>query len=381
LRERTRTWKNAAVVKILALVPEAHGGFGGIATYSRDLIDACCELTRVTHVELVPRIIRSEPVGLPAKAEMLSAAAGGLARYMREVARAATRRADAILCSHVHLLPFARLSTFGRRIPIIGVLHGIEAWKPTGRLFVDTLSRQCDGLIAVSECTSQRFQRWSGLADRQIEILPPAVHRDAYRSGPKMQYLLDRYGIAGRRVILTLGRLDAGERQKGVDELIELMPQLRSEVPDLVYLIAGDGGDRARLQAKVTAAGLNGSVQLIGRIAEAEKADHFRLCDVYSMAGRQEGFGIVFLEALATGAPVVASVLDGSRNAVLEGRLGELANPDDPASLRAAILRALAKPRVVPELLEHFSFANFVQRLDGILDRFAPMPQAQPCPS
>jgi phosphatidyl-myo-inositol dimannoside synthase len=361
-------------VRILALVPEAHGGFGGIATYSRDLIDACCQLPRVARVELVPRIIRTDPTGLPGKADMRSAAAGGLARYMREAVRAATERVDAILCSHVHLLPFAKLATLGRRIPIIGVLHGIEAWQPTRRWFVDTLSRKCDGLIAVSECTSARFRQWSGLMERQIEILPPAVHRDAFRPGPKAQYLIDRYGIAGRRVILTLGRLDGRERQKGVDEVLGLMPQLRAEAPDLVYLIAGDGGDRPRLQAKVTAAGLDGCVQLIGRIAEAEKADHFRLCDVYSMAGRQEGFGIVFLEALATGAPVVASLLDGSRDAVLNGRLGELANPDDPASLRAAILRALAKPRVVPELLEHFSFANFVKRLDNILNRFAPMP-------
>jgi glycosyltransferase involved in cell wall biosynthesis len=155
------------------------------------------------------------------------------------------------------------------------------------------------------------------------------------------------------------------------------MPQLRAEVPDLVYLVAGDGSDRSRLQAKVTASGLDDSVKLIGRISEAEKADHYRLCDVFSMAGRQEGFGIVFLEALATGAPVVASILDGSRDAVLDGKIGELANPDDPASLRAAILRALAKPRVVPQLLEHFSFANFVKRLDRILNRFAPMGQAR----
>ena len=131
----------------------------------------------------------------------------------------------------------------------------------------------------------------------------------------------------------------------------------------------------------MAAAGLDGSVQLIGRIAEAEKADHYRLCDVYSMAGRQEGFGIVFLEALATGAPVVAQRPGRQPQCRAGGRLGELANPDDPASLRAAILRALAKPRKVPELLEHFSFANFVKRLDGILHRFAPMPQAQPCPS
>jgi phosphatidyl-myo-inositol dimannoside synthase len=363
-------------VRILALVPEAHGGFGGIATYSRDLIDACCELPRITHVKLLPRIIRSDPLGLPAKAEMVTAAARGLSSYMREVAWTAMGRADAILCSHIHLLPFAKLASLGRRIPIIGVLHGIEAWKPTRRLFVDTLSPKCEGLIAVSECTSERFRQWSGLAHRRIEILPPAVHRDAFRSGPKAQHLIDRYGLAGKRIILTLGRLDARERQKGVDELIDLMPQLRTEVPDLVYLVAGDGGDRPRLQAKVKAAGLDGSVKLIGRISEAEKADHYRLCDVYSMAGRQEGFGIVFLEALATGAPVIASVLDGSRNAVLDGKLGELANPDDPASLRTAIVRALARPRAVPQLLENFSFANFVKRLDSILNRFAPIGHA-----
>jgi glycosyltransferase involved in cell wall biosynthesis len=363
-------------VRILALVPEAHGGFGGIATYSRDLIDACCQLPRTTHVKLLPRIIRSDPVGLPAKAEMVTAAARGLGSYMREVSWAAMGHADAILCSHIHLLPFAKLASLGRRIPIIGVLHGIEAWKPTHRLFVDALSSKCEGLIAVSECTSERFRQWSGLARHKIEILPPAVHGEAFRSGSKAQYLIDRYAIAGKRVILTLGRLDAREHQKGVNELIDLMPQLRAEVPDLVYLVAGDGSDRSRLQAKVTASGLDDSVKLIGRISEAEKADHYRLCDVFSMAGRQEGFGIVFLEALATGAPVVASILDGSRDAVLDGKIGELANPDDPASLRAAILRALAKPRAVPQLLEHFSFANFVKRLDSILNRFAPIGHA-----
>ena len=75
------------------------------------------------------------------------------------------------------------------------------ASKPAAdrRLFVDALSRRCDGLIAVSECTSERFRRWSGLAEWQIEILPPAVHPEAFRAGPKAQYLIDRYGIAGKR--------------------------------------------------------------------------------------------------------------------------------------------------------------------------------------
>jgi glycosyltransferase involved in cell wall biosynthesis len=166
---------------------------------------------------------------------------------------------------------------------------------------------------------------------------------------------------------MTLGRLDARERQKGMDELIDLMPRIVDAYSDVVCLIAGDGDDRPRLEAKVDALSLGNSVRFCGRVPEHEKADHYRLCDIFSMAGRQEGFGFVFLEALATGAPVVASNLDGSRDAVRDGALGELANPDDPDSLFGAITRALAKPRQVPPGLDYFAFENYVERLRGIL--------------
>jgi len=205
-----------------------------------------------------------------------------------------------------------------------------------------------------------------------MAVLPNAVHAGAYGVGPRPAYLVERYGLAGKRIILTLGRLDTRERQKGIEELIGVMPSLISEIPDLVLLIAGDGSDRARLELEVGRLGLQQNVKFSGVISEEEKADHYRLCDVFSMAGRQEGFGFVFLEALATGAPVVASTLDGSRNAVLEGKLGELANPDEPETLKSAIILSLSKPRGVPKLLDYYSYENFVRRLDAILQRFAP---------
>jgi phosphatidyl-myo-inositol dimannoside synthase len=359
-------------VNILALVPEAHGGFGGISVYNRDLIDACCELPRVSKVTLLPRHLLSAPVGVPAKVDVVAAAARGLGSFVYQVARASREPYDVVLCTHLHLLPFAGLAARLRGKPLLAVLYGVEAWEPTGRLLVDRLSRRCDGLIAISDFTKSRFQEWSGVPESRIGVLPNAIHADAFGIGPKPPYLVERYRLAGKKTILTLGRLDAAERQKGIDELIELMAALTAEIPSLVLLVAGDGDDRPRLEAKVAGLGLGQCVRFTGRIAEAEKADHYRLCDVYSMAGRQEGFGFVFLEALATGAPVVASALDGSRDAVLDGALGEVANPDEPHTLKAAILRSLAKPRRVPERLEHFSFGNFVARLDGILQRFVP---------
>ena len=85
------------------------------------------------------------------------------------------------------------------------------------------------------------------------------------------------------------------------------------------------------------------------------------------MPGRQEGFGFVFLEAMASGIPVVASSLDGSREAVLDGELGELADPDDRQALKAAIRRALRRPRQIPDGLTFFSYESFRERLHDII--------------
>jgi glycosyltransferase involved in cell wall biosynthesis len=132
-------------------------------------------------------------------------------------------------------------------------------------------------------------------------------------------------------------------------------------------LVAGDGDDKQRLERKAAALGLSRRVVFAGRVPEAEKADHYRLADVFVMPGRQEGFGFVFLEAMASGIPVVASKLDGSREAVLYGELGELADPDDREALKAAICRALRRPRQVPDGLASFSYDKFRERLQNII--------------
>jgi len=106
-----------------------------------------------------------------------------------------------------------------------------------------------------------------------------------------------------------------------------------------------------------------------GYIPEEEKAAHYRLADAFVMPGRGEGFGIVYLEAIACGIPVVASKADASREAVLDGRMGALADPSNPQEVRAAIKEALARPRAVQKQLEYFSFDCFVDRWHAFLPR------------
>ena len=141
-------------------------------------------------------------------------------------------------------------------------------------------------------------------------------------------------------------------------------------MPNLVYLIAGDGTDRARLQNKALSLGLQQKVIFTGQILESEKADHFRLADIYVMPSRGEGFGFVLLEAMACGVPVIASNADGGREAVRGGELGELVDPDNLDELCNAVLRGLKKPKgLVPPGLDYFSYTRFEERTQALFDK------------
>jgi glycosyltransferase involved in cell wall biosynthesis len=170
---------------------------------------------------------------------------------------------------------------------------------------------------------------------------------------------------------MTLGRMDSRERAKGFDELIELMPRLKSERRDIALLLAGEGDDRPRLQVKVRELGLQNDVVFTGFVPESLKADYFRLADAFAMASTWEGFGIVLLEALACGVPVVGSTLDGTREALLEGRLGAVVDPGDPAALATAILSAVNRIKVVPPGLERYTFPYFIERWQSVVQQIA----------
>ena len=357
-------------MRFLAIVPEAFGGFGGIAVYNRDFLTALSELPSCEKVTVLPRLIRHAGATLPLRIELLEKAANSRVRYVYELARVLIKRDpyDVVLCGHINLLPLAVVASRLLGAKQVLLIYGIDAWKPTGRRLSDRLVTCADLVISISRITKQRFLSWAFLDDNQVHLLPNAIHMEEYGVGEKPHYLEQRYGLEGKKVLMTLARLQKNEGQKGVDEMVEILPQLLAEEENLIYLIAGDGDDRQRLEQKVASLGLNKHVVFAGRVLEAEKADHYRLADVFVMPGRQEGFGFVFLEAMASGIPVVASSLDGSREAVLDGELGEHADPDDREALKAAIRRALSRPRRIPDKLTFFSYNRFRERLQNIID-------------
>ncbi|MBE0541127.1 MAG: glycosyltransferase family 4 protein [Verrucomicrobia bacterium] len=446
-------------MQIFTLVTDTFGGHGGIAKFNRDLLTALCAAPGVTRVVALPRLLPGPPESLPEKLEFNTRGVGGKLRYAVAVLRSAIRhsRSSIIICGHINLLPLAflarmmvqRLSSSFRPALVL-VIHGIDAWQPTRSWLTNRLARQVDVVVAVSEFTRQRFWNWAPPKSARSYILPNCVDLARFTPGPKNPALQDRYGLRGRTVLLTVARLSAAERYKGIDQVLEILPVLAKEIPNLAYLIVGNGDDRFRLMEKARSLGLRVSVateaipspprtgrefadprfapctpepergcvadqpQQLGRccdwlsaqsrsgswegqgevsnsisirrpsgstspdpaahvifaghIPESEKVDHYRLADAFVMPGWGEGFGIVYLEAMACGVPVLASKLDASQEAVRHGELGVLVDPKKPEELQAGIRAVLQWDRAgLVAGVEYFAHARFVSRCHHIL--------------
>lgn len=360
-------------MRVLVLLSGGYGERGGIPKFNRDLLQALASYPETTEVVALPRSIREPPGEIPAKVAYRAEAAGGKLAFVAEAMKQALRggRFDLVVCGHIHLLPLGVACRTLCRAPLVLVLHGVDAWQATGRLLTDTFAKRANySFASVSELTKARFMEWSGARAERAFVLPNCFDPQHYRPGNPPPALVERYNLSGRRVIMTLACLFGGNRQKGVDQVIEVMPSLLKQVPDLTYLVAGDGPDRERLQEKARRLGLSHAVVFTGYVPEAAKADHYRLAEAFVLAGFFEGFGIVLLEALACGLPVVASKLDGSREAIRDGELGVLVDPADPEDLSAGVLKALARPAgIVPDGLAYFSTERFDGRCHDLLDR------------
>ena len=318
-----------------------------------------------TRVVALPRVLFEKSPAVPQNLDFRKQSAGGKVRYVIESLKAVTReRFDVVICSHINLLPIAAAAAAAQRVPLLLVVYGIEAWKPP-RGLAAKLVKRASAVVAISEYTKRRFLEWSGVESSRVHVIPCCVNMKRFVVGPKRDDLLRKYRLRGRTVMLTVARLAGKERAKGIDEVLESLPALAREIPNISYLIVGDGPDRERLEEKAISLGVSNRVVFAGFVAEEEKVDHYRLADAYVMPGRGEGFGIVYLEALACGVPIIASSLDASAEVVLNRSFGRVVNPDRPAELKAACVDVLAENngiRDVPRELALFSFARFKAR-------------------
>ncbi|MFD3747598.1 glycosyltransferase family 4 protein [Nocardia sp. NPDC058633] len=231
---------------------------------------------------------------------------------------------------------------------ILASTHGHEVgWSmlPGSRQVLRSIGEHTDVVTYVSKYTRGRFASAFG-PHAALEHLPPGVDPTEFRPDPAARAeLRARYGLGERPTVLCLSRLVP---RKGQDMLIVAMSEIRERVDGAVLVIAGGGPYEARLRALSEALGVQDSVVFTGRVPSGELAAHHTIADVFAMPCRTrgagldvEGLGIVFLEASATGVPVVAGDSGGAPETVREGETGTVVHGRSVPHIRDAIVELL----------------------------------------
>jgi phosphatidylinositol alpha-1,6-mannosyltransferase len=346
-----------ALADVLVLATDAYGCGGGIAQYTRDLVEALTQSKRVRRVVILPRWGTAE-AELPDKVLQQAAADGGMRYALRCLLLAAGRRFDLVLCGHLHHAPLAYALARRWRAPFWLQLHGLEAWECPTTAAIANAARRADLVTAVSRYTRRRFMEWARIEPQRVRVLPNTVGEQFMPAAPRRE-LKRVLGLEGRRLLISVSRLDSRERYKGHDRVIAVLPQLLQEFPDLAYLIVGDGDDRGRLEHLAAGLGLSERVRFAGAVAPDRLPDYYRLAEVFAMPSTREGFGIVFLEAAACGLQVVGGNADGSVDALREGAIGWSIVAEDRRQLLLALRSALQAPAADPARVLSFSRQHF----------------------
>jgi phosphatidyl-myo-inositol dimannoside synthase len=233
------------------------------------------------------------------------------------------------------------------RLPLIVFCHGDEISQIDKRRYQprvrDFIYRHADALIAANQFACDGLQR-IGITPERIHKLTPGINFELFHPRAKDPALIERYGLQGKQVLLTVARLVP---RKGHKVVLQSLPSVMKVVPELRYLIAGEGPEKANLQNMVRALGLQEVVSFIGDVPHDHVSDFYNLCDVFIMANRLEAggdvesFGMVFTEANALGKPVIGGKSGGAAEAVLDGTTGFLVDPESPGQVAEKLLALL----------------------------------------
>jgi phosphatidylinositol alpha-1,6-mannosyltransferase len=246
----------------------------------------------------------------------------------------------------------ARLAQLAGGAPYICWTHGEElGFASSSRELTWLMRRVLAGARAViaNSRNSERLliDRW-GVAGSKVHVVHPGVDAERFHPGVDGEAVRARCACDGDVVFLSVGRL---QRRKGHDTVLAALPQLRHAVPQVRYVIVGDGPERSALEQQAREAGVADITHFAGAVPETDLPACYRAADVFVMPNRAdgvdfEGFGMVFLEAAASALPVVGGRSGGVPETMIDGRTGRLVDGANPAELAAALIELARSPEL-----------------------------------
>lgn len=365
-------------MKFIALFNDVYGGRGGIATYNRCLLKALNDIPDLKEIYTYTRSSSYEFEEIPPKIIFENKLGNSYIIYFFNILKKIKFKSkyNLIICGHLNLLPIAKFLGFFLRVPILQIIYGTEAINPSKHLLVNFFARRITNLLSIRKLTTKKFLDWSKTKDLNKYFLPNSIFQEEYGVKIKNPNLVEKFQLLNKKVILTVGRVDTMiyEKRKGFDEVIEALPDLRKIVPEVNYLIVGDGDGITKLKNKAKKLGVLEIVKFTGYVSDKEKADFYRLADVFAMPGSNPLFDrypyrFVFLEALACGIPVVACELEYNpeKNDIDNSKLIIQVDPNSKESIIKGILKGLNQEKEINKSLKSFYFESFQNKLQNII--------------
>lgn len=312
---------------------------GGIEQFCRSLVTEIADLG-LPDEKLNVAVVSLLDQGLEAQGQFpgvhFTCAAGRRWRYIGLILRDAYMYRPRLTI--VGLVNFAPLALALRCLRwtegYVVQFYGMEVWKRL-RLHRQLAVRHSDAVSSITEYTWKIARRKNDLDGLRMFLLSPVVGWEWLQTAETTKGYDE--GAPRAVKILTVARLDADEQQKGVDKVLYALARPEFAALDLEYVVVGEGTDRRRLEELASVLCLSSRVRFMGRISDEEVLREYDACDIYAMPSTQEGFGIVFIEAMARSKPVLAARFGGTPEVVIDGVTGILVGPEEDDELAAAL--------------------------------------------
>jgi len=363
--------------RLLYLVPDLLGPPGGIARYCRLVLQALVESG--VDVRVVALMDRPDDAAPGADASGLlpgvsyTPSAGSRAAFIRQAARQALQtRPGLVLAGHVNFAPLGWALARLARARQVTFVYGIDAWTPLSRLRRSALQRS-DRILAISRFTAAQAVQANALDPTRLRVLNNCLD-------PQFELPSPQQRLNTPPSLLTVARMSLAEQYKGHDVVIRALPELLRRFPDLHYDIVGDGDARPGLETLAQQMGAAEAVRFHGLVSEADLRQHYAQASLFIMPSRAEGFGFVFLEAMAHGLPTIGGNMDATPEVIVDGETGLLVDPTSVDAVVAAVsrlvqdddLRLRMGETAQRRVASRFSYQSFRRQLIEELAQVAP---------
>ncbi len=350
--------------RILLLAFDLLGSPGGIARHGRSvahaLLDAGCSLSIV--------VLNDPAERAPHMRHMFAAAeylgcGGSKRRFVAAACASALAGVDLVVLEHPHIAPIGWVVARARRTRMVVFVHGIDVWTSLRPVRRWTL-RHADLVLCVSRTTQQRAIAAGNVVSSKTSVLFNCLD-------PSIQLEAQARKTHGPPSMLTVARIDVDDWYKGHRQVIESVPSLLIGFPDLTYDIVGDGNGRPELEDLANRLGVGKAIRFHGMVSDEELAECYARASFFIMPSQSEGFGYVFLEAMAHGLPAIGGNMDASTEVIVDEETGLLVDPTSVDAVRAAAERMLADAALRTRMGQasarrverYFMFSNFREEL------------------